>query len=261
MEMDTSGKVEIRVTGNVGNEPLSPENFDIREIKGLFDVVETLLYPNQKISRNPISFSMKEGSVRNIFKTTAQSAATFITIVSLAQKSGSLDVLDLNTAKALQEVQKSAVRTGYTYEFRTPGHEIPALTISNRTTFHINENLWADAEFYFYGVLINAGGKEKTNIHLQTKDNGVIILATEREFLQEQKDNLLYKRFMVRATGRQNITTGVIDMSSLRLVELTPYDPSYNEQYLAKLIKRASHKWSDVADTDQWLSEIRGTNG
>lgn len=90
---------------------------------------------------------------------------------------------------------------------------------------------------------------------------GGIILATEREFLQEQKDNLLYKRFMVRATGRQNITTGVIDMSSLRLVELTPYDPSYNEQYLAKLIKRASHKWSDVADADQWLSEIRGTNG
>ena len=259
--MDNTGKVEIRVIGRVGNEPLSPENFDIREIRGLFDVVETLLYPNQKVTRDPISFSMEDGSVRNIFKTTVQSAATFITIVSLAQQTGSLDVLELSTAKALQEVQKSAVRTGYTYEFGTPGNETPALTISNRTSYHINENLWADAEFYFYGVLINAGGKDKTNVHLQTKDNGVIILATEREFLQDQKDNVLYKQFMVRAKGRQNITTGVIDMSSLHLLELTPYDPSYNEQYLAKLIKRATPKWADVADADKWLSETRGTNG
>jgi len=259
--MDNTGKIEIRVTGSVGNEPLSPENFDIRDIKGLFEVVETLLYPNQKITRAPITYSMKDGSVRNIFKTTMQSAATFIAIVSLAEQSGCLDVLDINTAKALQEVQKSAVRTGYIYEFGTPDNETPALTISNKTTFHINENLWADAEFYFYGVLINAGGKDKTNIHLQTQNNGVIILATEREYLQDQKENLLYKQFMVRAKGRQNINSGAIDMSSLHLMELTPYDPSYNEQYLAKLIKRATPRWADVKDADKWLTEIRGTNG
>lgn len=260
MNMDNTRSVEIRVTGQVGNEQLSPENFDIREIRGLFDVVEALLYPNQKATREPISFSMEKGSVRNIFKTTAQGAATFIAIVSLAQEMGSLDVLELPTAKALQEVQKDAVRTGYTYEFGTPESDRPALTISRNTTYHINENLWADAEFYFYGVLINAGGKDKTNIHLLTKDNGVIILATEKEYLKEQKENVLYKHFMVRAKGRQNISIGAIDPSNLHLLELTPYDPSYSEQYLAKLIKRASPKWSDVTDADQWLSVKRGTN-
>lgn len=88
--MDNTGKVEIRVIGRIGNEPLSLENFDIREIRGLFDVVETLLYPNQKVTRGSLSFSIEDGSVRNIFKTTVQSAATFITIVSLAQQTGSL---------------------------------------------------------------------------------------------------------------------------------------------------------------------------
>lgn len=261
MTMDNSGRVEIRVTGKVGNELLSPENFDIREIKGLFDVVETLLYPSQKVARAPISFSMENGSVRNIFKTSLQSAATFMTIVSLVQKVGSLDVLDLNTARALYEVQKSAVRTGFVYEFGKPEDETPTLTISNKTSYHINENLWADAEFYFYGTLINAGGKDKSNIHLQTKDNGVIILATEREFLQDQKDNLLYKQFMVRASGKQNITSGLIDTSSLHLIDLTPYDPAYNEQYILRLIKRASNKWADIVDADDWISELRGTNG
>lgn len=129
------------------------------------------------------------------------------------------------------------------------------------TSYHINENLWADAEFYFYGMLVNAGGKDKTNIHIQTKDNGLITIATEKEFLQDREDNVLYKNFMVRANGRQNITTGAIDMASLHLLELTPYDPTYNEQYLARLIKRATPRWTDVGDADQWLSEIRGTNG
>jgi len=259
--MTDSGKIEIRVVGRLGNEPLSPENFDIREIKSLFDVVETLLYPNQKISRPPISYSLESGSVRNIFKTTLQSAATFLAILTLVKQTGSLDGLEINTARALQEVQKSALRNGYTYEFGTPGNDTPSLVISKQTSYHINENLWADAEFYFYGMLVNAGGKDKTNIHIQTKDNGLITIATEKEFLQDREDNVLYKHFMVRAVGRQNIASGAIDMSTLHLLELTPYDPTYNEQYLARLIKRASPKWADVGDADKWLSEIRGTNG
>lgn len=259
--MNDSGKIEIRVIGSYGNEPLSPDNFDIREIRSLFDVVETLLYPNQKFSRAPISYSLEAGSVRNIFKTTLQSATTFLAIISLVKQTGSLDGLEINTAKALQEVQKSALRTGYTYEFGTPGDNTPSLVISNQTTYHVNENLWADAEFYFYGMLVNAGGKDKTNIHIQTKDNGVIMIATEKEFLQDREDNVLYKNFKVRAIGRQNISTGAIDMSSLHLLELTPYEPKYNEQYLARLIKRASPKWADVGDADKWLSEIRGFNG
>lgn len=259
--MEDSGKIEIRVIGRVGNEPLSPDNFDIREIKSLFDVVETLLYPNQKIGRAPISYSLEPGSVRNVFKTTLQSAATFIAIVSLVHQTGSLDGLEINTARAFQEVQKSAIRNGFSYEFGTPGNSMPSLVISNRTSYYINENLWADAEFYFYGVLVNAGGKDKTNIHLSTKDNGLITIATEKEFLEEREDNVLYKHFMVRAAGKQNITSGAIDMSSLRLLELSPYNPVYNEQYLSGLIKRASAKWADIGDADQWLSAIRGING
>lgn len=97
--------------------------------------------------------------------------------------------------------------------------------------------------------------------YIQTKDNGVIMIATEKEFLQDLEDNVLYKNFMVRVVGRQNITTGAIDMCSLHLLELTPYNPEYNDQYLARLIKRASPKWADVDDADKWLSEIRGING
>ena len=245
--MEESDKIEIRVIGRMGNDPLSPENFDIREIKSLFDVVEILLYPNQKNSRAPITYSLESGSVRNIFRTT--------------QQSGSLEGLELPTARAFQEIQKSAIRNNFTYEFGTPYNDVPSLTISKETTYHINENLWADAEFYFYGVLVNAGGKDKTNIHLQTKDNGLLTIATEKEFLQGLEENVLYKHSMVRAVGRQNILSGELDTSSLQLLELSTYDPTYNEKYLDNLIKKASPKWADIVDADKWVSEIRGING
>lgn len=259
--MSDFGKIEIKVSGRVGNDPLSPDNFDIREIKILFDVVESMLYPNQKISRAPITYSLESGSVRNIFKTTLQSAATFIAVVSMVSASGSLEGLELPTARALQEIQKSALRTGFRYEFGTPESEIPALTISRDTSFHINEDLWADAEFYFYGMLVNAGGKDKTNIHLQTKDRGLLTIATQKEYLQELTENVLYKYFTVRAVGKQNIVSGEIDTSSLSLVSLIPYEPRYNEQYLSKLIKRATPNWKGLDDVDGWISEIRGING
>lgn len=209
-----------------------------------------MLYPNQKYCRAPITYSLEPGSVRNIFKTSLQGAKAFIAIASMVQQSGSLMGLELPAARALQEVQKAAIRNNFTYEFRTPHDDSPSLVISKDTTFHINEDLWANAEFYFYGMLINAGGKDKTNIRLQTKENGLLTIATQKEYLQERKENILYKYYTVQALGRQNIVTGEIDTSSLQLITMTPYDTSYNEQYLANLIQRASPKWKDVKNVD-----------
>lgn len=259
--MEEFGKIEIKVIGRIGNEPLSPDNFDIREIRGLFDVVETMLYPNQKYSRSPITYSLESGSVRNIFRTSLQSARAFLAVVGMIQETGSLMGLDLPIARAMQEVQKSAVRNNFRYEFGSANQSTPALVISRETNFHINENLWADAEFYFYGRVINAGGKEKTNIHLQTQDHGVLIIDTDKELLRDQEGNILYRLFSVHAQGRQNILTGDIDTSSLRLLEMSPCNSGYDAEYLDTLIKRASGKWEEVGDIDLWLSELRGTNG
>lgn len=110
-------------------------------------------------------------------------------------------------------------------------------------------------------MLVNAGGNDKTNIHLNTKEHGVLTIATEKDFLMDLKENVLYKYFKVRASGRQNIDTTEIDTSSLRLLELNPYDPTYSEQYLAGLIRKASPKWKNAGDADEWLSRIRGING
>ena len=117
-------------------------------------------------------------------------------------------------------------------------------------------NVWVDAEFYFYGILTNAGGKSKANIHLDTSDYGLITIETGKDYLEGQEQNLLYKKLGVRASGKQNLETGEIDTKSLSLIELIDYDPNFDSNYLDVLIKKAKKSWDGV-DTNGWLNNLR----
>ena len=45
-------EVRLEIIGEKGNENLSPDNFDIAQIRFLFDTVKSLLYPDAKNKKN-----------------------------------------------------------------------------------------------------------------------------------------------------------------------------------------------------------------
>ena len=255
--MDKIGQIEIRVSGSEGNNPLSPDNYDISEIRAMLDNIEDILYPGNKKNRPDISYQIEEGSVRNIFKTSMQAVVTFTAVAGMINKSGSIDGLELPTAKAIEGIQNIARNKNYSFEIKTSVSDNVVLNITPQTTYERSANLWVDAEFYFYGTLTNAGGKGKANIHLDTKEVGSIIIETDKQFLKEEPENLLYKDYGVRVIGKQNLETGEIDKSALKLIQLIDYSPKYDEQYLNGLIAKASPKFKGI-DPDKWLNEIRG---
>ncbi|MFN3562760.1 MAG: hypothetical protein ACK4XM_12730, partial [Chloroherpetonaceae bacterium] len=120
------------------------------------------------------------------------------------------------------------------------------------------EAIWADAEFYFYGKVTNAGGKDRANIHILTEELGTVRIETPIRFLEQYSENLLYKTFGIRATGKQHIETGEIDTSTLQFIELVDYRPKYDEQYLRALRNKAKTSWLGSVNPDNWLKEIRG---
>lgn len=255
--MDKKGYIEIRVVGNEGNNPLTPDNYDIREIKLMLENIEDILYPGNKKMRPDITYQIEEGSVRNIFKTSLQAVVTFTAIARMIIDAGSIDGLELPTAKAIENIQEIARKRNYSFEFTTSESENVVLEVTPTTNYERSANLWVDAEFYFYGVLTNAGGKGKANIHLDTKEVGTIIIETDKTFLKDEPDNLLYKEYGVRVIGKQNLETGERDRSDLKLIQLIDYNPKYDEAYLNNLIAKASPKFQGL-DADQWLREIRG---
>ncbi len=181
----------------------------------------------------------------------------FNAILAQIHHSQSIDFLDVKTAKAFESFQQLAQEKDYEFQFRTSVSKQNELTINNETRYFRTVSTWTDAEFYFYGILKDAGGKNKANIHLDTDDYGYLAIETGQDFLMEQEQNLLYKKFGVRATGKQNVETGEIDTKSLKLVELIDYDPTFDSDYLNKLISKAKRSWRDI-DVDEWLNQFRG---
>lgn len=255
--MDKIGDIEIRVVGKSGNLKLSPDNYDIRNIASILQNIEDLLYPNNKKDRPLITYDLKEGSVRHIFKTQVQYIIGFSAILAQINQSKSIDFLDLKTARAIENIQQLSQQKNYDFQFSTSVKGNVELSITPSTKFFRSENTWADAEFYFYGILKDAGGKSKANIHIDTEDFGYLTIETGQGFLMEQEKNLLYKKFGVRAIGKQNIETGEIDTKSLKLLELINYNPKFDSEYLSSLITKAKKNWSGV-NTDEWLENLRG---
>ncbi|MGB3343137.1 MAG: hypothetical protein WBA61_04435 [Aequorivita sp.] len=251
------GEIEIRVVGKSGNHDLSPDNYDIKHIAAILQNVEDLLYPNNKKDRPIITYNIQEGSVRHIFKTTIQAVIGFSAVLTQVQANESIDFLELKTARAIENIQNLSRQKNYEFQIKTSLNDYSELTINPFSQFFMTENTWVDAEFYFYGVLKDAGGKTKANIHLDTQDYGYLSIETGEEFLKEREENLLYRQFGVRVSGKQNIETGEIDTRSLSLIELIDYNPKYDKAYLNSLIKKAKKGWKDI-DPDEWLLGLRG---
>ncbi len=255
--MEKIGEIEIRVRGKSGNIDLSPDNFDIQHIIEIMQEVENMLYPESKKNRPTISYGIENGSVRNIFKTSMQSVLAFHAVIGTIQITESIDFLQLKSARAIEHFQRLAIEKDYQIDIRTSQSNTTELSISPSTKYYRTENVWVDAEFYFYGLLTDAGGKNKANIHLDTQEFGLLTIETKKDYLESQEQNLLYKKYGVRVNGKQNRDTGELDPKSLQLITLIDYDPSYDEDYLNGLIHKAKKNWKGV-NPEQWLDEIRG---
>lgn len=160
---ESKGYIQIHISGKEGIHELTPANYDIRQLREMLENVEDLLSLDGKNKQRPIvSYEILEGSVIHRFVTTLQMVAQFGAVLSLVSQTNTLDGLDLPTATAFENIQKIAKARNYSFEFSTslnPSETEPPLTISSYTNFKRSEKLWADGEFYFYGSVINAGGK------------------------------------------------------------------------------------------------------
>lgn len=256
--MEKIGFIEIRITGSTGNLDLSPDNYDIREIIAILENAENLLFPGDKRDRPNISYKIEEGSVKHILKTSIQYIIGFNAIIGQVNQVQNIDFLDLGTAKAFENIQDIATKRNYVFSIKTSLDNTNEVRVDKSTRYFRTEAIWADAEFYFYGKVTNAGGKDKANIHVFTEELGTVRIQTPISFLEQYDENLLYKSLGIRATGKQHAETGEIDTATLKFIELVDYQPKYDEAYLQTLRDKAKKSWLGSIDPDQWLNDIRG---
>lgn len=257
--MDKIGQIEIQIEGSKGNIELSPDNYDIKEIISILENAENLLFSGDKKDRPNISYKIEQGSVRHIFKTSIQYIIGFNAVIGQVQKVQNIDFLDLSTAKAFENIQEIAIKKNYTFTIKTSLENTNEVRVDKTTHLFRTEAIWSDAEFYFYGKITNAGGKDKTNIHINTDEFGSVTIYTPISFFENLEENIIHKRpYGIRAIGKQHSETGELDKSSLKFIEIVEYQPTYDEKYLQSLRDKAKKSWLGNVDADNWLREIRG---
>ena len=257
--MEKIGQIEIRITGSKGNIELSPDNYDIKEIISILENAENLLYSGDKKDRPNISYKIEEGSVRHIFKTSIQFIIGFNAIIGQVHQTQNIDFLELPTAKAFENIQEIAAKKNYTFTIKTSLDNSNEIKVDKTTKLYRTEAIWVDAEFYFYGKITNAGGKDKTNIHINTDEFGSVTVFTPVSFFENLEENIIHKKpYGIRAIGKQHSETGELDKSTLKFVELVDFHPTYDEQYLKSLREKAKKSWLGNVNPDAWLSELRG---
>ena len=227
--MEKIGTIEIKITGSKGNLDLSPDNYDIKEIISILENAENLLFSGDKRNRPIISYNIEQGSVKHLLKTSIQYIIGFNAIIGQVNTVQNIDFLDIGTAKAIENIQDIAKNRNYIFNIKTSLDQSNELRLDRTTQFYRTESIWADAEFYFYGKVTNAGGKDKANIHVFSEEIGTVRIQTPISFLEQYDENMLYKTMGIRATGKQHSETGEIDTSTLKLIELVDYQPKYDE--------------------------------
>ncbi len=257
--MEKTGHIEIKVEGKKGNITLSPEHYDIRDIEEVLQHAAMLLYPNAVKDRPTISYRIEGGSVRHILSTSLQVIIGFNALMAEVQSSQyNIDFLEPQTAKALDYFQQKAEKTSYSFSIGTSLVDSVVLRIDKNTRFIRSEDVWAEASFYFYGIIVDAGGKSRVNVHLDTREYGLLKISATKDQLAAIESNLLYKKYGLWVSGKQNVRTGDIDDSTLVLNEIMAYTPGNGNEYLKSLIGKAKSSWTDVPDVDDWLQKMRG---
>ena len=248
--------VILHVEGELNGMPISPTNYDIKDLRNLLDDIEAMLNPDKKKTRPTISYRVEEGCIKHIFSTSKQKVIALSAVLGVVASQGNLSGLEMTTSKAIENIQNISKERNFIVDIYTSIGENPVLSITPQTDYKIDAGVWADGEFYFYGILTDAGGKKEPNIHLDVEGQ-TIVISTNKEALSKLEKNPLYKSYGVRVRGRQKTDTGEIDRKSLSLIELINYSPNYNDAYLKSLISKAPPSWEGIEDVDNWIQELR----
>lgn len=254
--MENQGEIIIHLEGKYGAEPLTPVNYDILLMRDVLAYASDLLNLEKNKNRPAVTFHTESGSVKNVFTVTKQKAVEFASVISLIiANNNSLDALEPKTAMAFENIHKLAVQNDFKIDIHSSQDEQTILRITPETSFKRSENIWVDAEIYYYGVLTNAGGKNKSNIHIET-EAGTLKIDADKDLLSSIQGNPLYKKFGVVTLAKQNVLTGEIDTSSLKLKNLFEFEPKFDMNYLSEKIEASTPIWKNE-DVDSFLDYIR----
>ncbi|MFK8005721.1 MAG: hypothetical protein AB8H03_05090 [Saprospiraceae bacterium] len=251
---------EFLIRGTRDEQLITPYHLDIDEVIQLLSNAKDLLFVDEKGKRPNISTKMEEGSIRLILTTAATIVIQTHALLEEVKLSNNLSVLHPKQQSAIQYFEKIAQKDRVTIQIGNSKELNKGLFIDHNSSLENSESVWIPVELYVTGEVVNIGGKSKSNIHLDTKEFGMLIIKASKEMLLNDDQNRVYKTQEVRIKVKQNIDSGEYDIKSAKIIEFIDNDLKGEkpDEYLDRLIQKASSDWKNIENTENWLKKVRG---
>ncbi len=114
----------------------------------------------------------------------------------------------------------------------------------------------AELDALLLGQVLEAGGAQKSNIHVRLRDQPqLVIVEMHRELLEREPFPLTGEK-LLRVSAERNERTK--ELRKLRLLEFVPYRAEFDEAALSRMMEAGRKAWHDVPDAATWVRARRG---
>lgn len=120
----------------------------------------------------------------------------------------------------------------------------------------ISEDVWVTVEKFFHGKIVDMGGKNKANVHLELENGALLTITSGQDLIAREERNRIYQPALLHIAAEENLRTGAL--RELKLLSFEQYEPEYDESAFKHMVERGTRAWADVADAAEWVDELRG---
>ena len=254
-------ELEFKLEDVVNGQPVTPETVDLPTLRGFLEEVETLIkgdVPGASLANSRVR--IEPGSVKVMAFVAAALASDYRADMARLSERQDLDLIQPKRAMIIERWQARSRRApSRAYQLGVSAEIEPVRVISTSQFQHGGENAWVSVEKYLTGKIVDAGGKQSPNIHLELADSGetATVNATEQQ-LGAEKENLLYKTVSIRVQAEQHLRTKAL--RNIRLIQFLPQTGEVDEQALAALWQKGRTAWRGVESAAGWVEALRGNS-
>lgn len=249
------GNFKIKFEGIINGRELNPNTIEVSDLISKLQEVEQFLSGSlTKNERGEIVAKIKDGSLL------IDSEAAVINdndnfmadLVTLGEDQEVNDI-DPKRAEILEKWQNESYEYGIRTTLFSKNWNLD-LQINSETEYKRVFPVVLKNEMHLFGILTDMGGKNKINIHVDTRKYGNIPISCTKKQIKGN-ENKLYTNVGVLVEVHQNLKTG--EITNARLLEFLP---DRNREFKSALEDfQASSKdyWKDINDPATWVRNLR----
>jgi hypothetical protein len=256
--MNTINHLRFAVNDRINDMDVSPSHVSLA-LLGEFqkDVSEFLKGSSNEVNPNNVLVSIEPGSLSLVASGLVIASTLWIDLEYL-KSTNSLSSIDSKRAKVIERWQAKAQKNpNRRYSVVNQSAEI-SFRVDSSSDFRKTEDMWVHVEKYLHGKIVDIGGKNKANVHLELEDGKSLLIAASQDLLEQEKQNRLYRPALLHVTAEENLITG--ELRNYQLLNFPDYHPSYNDDEFNLMVDRGTKVWADVPDATAWLENLRGNH-